>query len=110
MTVRIIVFQDDHEHTLDIIVSEQAAILEFYRNDDISGIKHDGLNWDISQVYTPVPEKNFEKIWEKGITALRAQRNEEKKALKSELEQKIAEMEKIKERLSEYDKSDTDAQ
>ena len=108
MTVKIIIFQDYKDNTVDIHASEPVQVIEFYRGDfDISiedKVIIDGMEWEVGEsYYTPTLE--FDEIWQKGIDCQAQVKRNEKRALEVELNKKELEMEEIKERLKNYDQS-----
>ena len=98
MTVKIIIFQDYKDNTVDIHASEPVQVIEFYRGDfDVSiedKVMIDGLEWEVGELYY-TPTLEFDEIWQKGIGC----QAKFKRALEIELNKKELEMEEIKERL-----------
>jgi len=102
MTVRIIIFQDNEEHTIDVHSSEPIQVMEFYRGlFDIpieDKVIIDNVEWEIEELYH-TSSSQFDEIWQKGIDRHSEAKRNEKRALEVELNKKELEMEEIKERL-----------
>jgi len=102
MTVRIIIFQDNKEHTINVHSSEPVQVVEFYRHDDEIDPDYsvivDGFEWEINDMYQ-TSNSDFNEIWQKVTEHQTEVRRNQKRALEIELNKKELEMEEIKERL-----------
>ena len=102
MTVKIIIFQDREENTINVHSSEPVQVVEFYRHDDEidpdDSVIVDGFEWEISDMYQ-TSSSDFNEIWQKVTEHQAEAKRNEKRTLEIELNKKKLEMEEIKERL-----------
>ena len=102
MTVKIIIFQDSEENTIDIHASEPVQVMEFYRGLFDIPIENkviiDNVEWEVSDIYH-TSTSEFDEIWQKGVDCEAEAKRNQKRYLEIELNKKELEMEEIKERL-----------